>query len=121
MLKVSVRTVGASALRSLEGKLRRKIERKMTRALKASAREWVKLVISSTWYHKTPAGTDSVIAAVKPASMVGGRMTMAYTYGWLNYKGSAARAQWRLSLREWMHTPKVLERVRKVLEGAGNG
>lgn len=121
MLKVSVRTINASGFSELESKVRRRIERGVGRALKASAREWQKLVISSTWFDKRPAPTDSVIALVSPPLRRGKTSTLVYRYGWLNYRGSPARAAWRLSLREWMHTPKVLERVSKALAGRGGG
>lgn len=120
MLRVSVRQVNASALSQLEPKIRRRVERGVVRALKASAREWQKLVISSTWFDKRPAPTDSVIALVSPPARRGRTSVISYRYGWLDYRGSPARAAWRLSLREWMHTPKVFERLNKAL-GRGNG
>jgi hypothetical protein len=118
MLSIGVRIVNAGDLRGLVKTERRKLENRIAGSMSVSVNEWRKLVISSTWFNPRPSPTDQVVGFWRKE----GRDLWRLTFGWINYRGSAARAQWRLSLREFMYSPKVIARLERAIRGpSGQG
>ena len=103
MVTMGVRLVNMDAILQLERKERRKVEDRMAGTLASQVKKWRKLVIDSTWFNKRPSPDGLIIGHWHKQ----GRNLWGLTYGWTDYRGSAARAQWRLSLRQWMYEPRV--------------
>lgn len=121
MVTLGVRVINAGGYAEMERKVRRRLVDRVGRAMVWGQNEWRKTVIASTWFRKEPASTDSIICEWKSVARGAKRQGWTFKYGWINYKGSAARAQWRLSLREWQFTPKLMDRVEKALKGRAGG
>ena len=121
MVTLGVRVINSGGYAEMERKVRRRLVDRVGRAMVWGQNEWRKTVVSSTWFRKEPASTDSIVVEWKNVARGAKRQGWAFKYGWINYKGSAARAQWRLSLREWQFTPKLMDRIDKALKGRAGG
>lgn len=112
MLSIRTTTMGQD-LTQLEKNTRAKIEKRIAGTLTASVNQWRKIVITSTWFSPKPSPTSLIIAAWRK---VGGNFY--FVHGWINYKGDQARADWRMSLRDWMFTPQMLRRIDEIMTPA---
>jgi hypothetical protein len=123
VISVSVTSNGLAGLLELPYTVKKHINETVEAALDNEVRQWKQLVITSTWFHPTPSPTFMIIARRQRNSS--GDHT--FEYGWLNYKGDAARAQWRASLRNWMFEPAMHQRIIAALQrmvasdGGGSG
>jgi hypothetical protein len=118
MVIVDVRVANLKAPIAIAGKERRRMMARMLRVGKRLVEDWRKLVISSTWFDKRPAPTDSIVATWVRGGKRGKDIEgWVLTYGWIAYRGSPARALHRLGLREKLYTDKAIERIRRALAG----
>jgi len=112
MVTLELQTSGGG-IEGAVAKFKRDLNHRMGRALAHSVAEWKQLVISSTWVSSRPSPSSKIIAIVRRI----GEGEWTLTYGWVHYKGNQGRAVWRLSLREWMYSPKMRERVQRAMAG----
>lgn len=110
-LEVEVTETGDDIVAALDG-LRAALGERIRKGAEDAMREWRQLVVRSTWFHPRPSPEGQIITR-----LAYGPEGVDIEYGWLNYRGDAAKATARAELRQHIFLPILGECLSAAIGG----